>query len=303
MTLKELIDRYVDLRGLKGRTAELYGYTVDRLREFLGEEPQIHHLDDLTIARYLKWRAVTKHWGRVPKPATVQKDKVMLAAVWTYAAKKRLVEQFPELPRIRVPKRLPVGKAYRSEEVATLIRRAKRRIGKVGGKPAAWWWSTLIYTAYCTGERCAALLALRWGQVDVDACRVVFLGETRKGSTRDIEREITPELAALMRPQVGKPDELVWHWDRKEKSLWTSLKLLCKQAGVPYHGFHGFRRTAASYAALAGGRAAATLLLDHADPHLQRVYVDPTICPTERTSVSVLPALDLSDDPPGRPAA
>lgn len=303
MTLQELCDRYVDLRGLKGRTASLYEMTVDRLREFLGTEPQVEHLDDLTIARYLKWRGVTKHHGRIPKPATVQKDKVMLAAVWTYAAKKRLVEQFPELPKIRVPKRLPVGKAYRAEEVAALIRRAKRRVGTVGGKPAAWWWPTLIYTAYCTGERCSALLSLRWGQVDLDNCRVVFLGETRKGATRDIEREITADLAALMRPQQGPPDQLVWHWDRRPTSIWTSLKLLCKQANVPYRGFHGLRRTAASYAALAGGRAAATLLLDHADPQMQRVYVDPTICPTERTSVSVLPALNIDEEPPATPAA
>ena len=303
MTLKELVDRYVTLRGLKDRTAELYKFIVDRLREFLGTEPMVEHLDDMTIAKYLKWRSETVHHGRIPKPATVQKDKVMIQAVWTYAAKKRLVDQFPELPRIKVPKRLPVNKAYKSEEVATLIRRAKRRHGRVGGKPAAWWWSTLIYTAYCTGERCAALLALRWGQVDLDNCRVVFLGETRKGATRDIEREITPGLAALLRPQKGKPDDLVWEWDRLPKSLWTSLKLLCRLADVPYRGFHGFRRTAASYAALAGGRAAATLLLDHADPALQRVYVDPTICPTERTSVSVLPPLNLDDEPPGRPAA
>jgi hypothetical protein len=42
-------------------------------------------------------------------------------------------------------------------------------------------------------------------------------------------------------------------------------------------------------------------VLDHSDPNLQRVYVDPKICPTEQSSVDCLPPLDL--DGPGKPAA
>jgi integrase len=74
---------------------------------------------------------------------------------------------------------------------------------------------------------------------------------------------------------------------------------LCRTAGVQYRGFHGLRRTAASYAALAGGAAAATQLLDHSDPNLQRVYVDPLICPQEGNSTAALPPLDLGG--PGKP--
>jgi len=44
---------------------------------------------------------------------------------------------------------------------------------------------------------------------------------------------------------------------------------------------------------LAGGRAAATQLLDHSDPNLQRVYVDPAICPSDSDSTAALPPLDL----------
>lgn len=79
------------------------------------------------------------------------------------------------------------------------------------------------------------------------------------------------------------------------------MKVLCDSAGVRYRGFHGLRRTAASYAALAGGTAAATLLLDHSDPNLQRVYVDPEICPTDQGGVTSLPPLDLDDPTPPAP--
>jgi integrase len=301
MTIRELLERYVTMRNLDRKTCLLYGMLGDRLKTFFGREPTITDLDDLVISRYLRWRAETPGWrGKLPRAATVAKDKHMLAAAWTLAAKKKWVSEFPELPRIKVPKRLPTGRAYTSEDVAKLVIRARRRCGKTGGLPSAWWWSTLIYAAYCTGERFTALTSIRWAQVDLERCKVIFLGETRKGQTRDIERDITPDLAKSLAVFRCGPDDLVWPWDRKSRSQWTSLKLLCKLAGVRYRGFHGFRRTAASYAALAGGRAAATQLLDHADPKMQELYVDSEICPQER---AVMPALDLTQKPPEPPAA
>jgi integrase len=291
MTFRELAERYSTLRNLSTKTVTLYGQLANRLDAFLGREATIADLDDLVISRYLRWRAATPGWmGRLPSAASVQKDKVMIQAAWNLAARKKWAADFPELPRIKVPERLPTGRAYTLADVATLINRAKRRHGKTGGMPSAWWWSTVLYAAYCTGERFTALTSLRWGQVDLERGKVVFLGETRKGSTRDIQRDIPPELVKMLSAQQGPPDALVWPWDRKSRAQWNSLKLLCKLAGVRYRGFHGFRRTAASYAALAGGRAAATQMLDHADPNLQRVYVDTDICPEDRAT---LPPLNL----------
>jgi integrase len=227
----------------------------------------------------------------------------MLAAIWTYAARKRIAAEFPELPKVKVPTRLPTGRAYTSADVAALIRRARHRIGSTGGVPSAWWWPTILYTIYCTGERLEATMSLRWADVDLERCRVVFRGENRKGSTRDIERQITPELAKMLAIHRRADSELVWPSDRRSRFQWTSLKLLCKSAGVQYRGFHGLRRTAASYAALAGGTAAATQLLDHSDPKLQERYVDPLICPTDSDSTRALPTLDLTEPPggPGKP--
>jgi integrase len=310
MTLVELFERYGDLRNLDAKTMRLYAMLLERLRAFLGHEPTVADLDDLVISRYLRQRATHVHKGKQLRPASVQKDKVMIQAVWNLAARKRWAKEFPELPRIKVAKSIPTGRAYTAEDVAKLVRRAKRRQGMTGGKHSAWWWSTLIYMAYCTGERASALLSLRWGELDLERRRVRFLGATRKGSTHDIERDFTVDLAAMLAAKKGKPDELVWPWDRQKGSLWTSLKLLCRLADVKYRGFHGLRRTRASYAALAGGTAAATQVLDHSDPKLQERYVDPTICPSEQSSVDVMPPLNLNDPPldstgqePGKPAA
>lgn len=298
MSVREVSERYALLRELKPGTVQLYNWMWDRFDTFLGRPATVDDFDDMVVARFLKWRAETCRWGGRPlTPATIRKDRTMLAAVWTYAARKRWAAEFPELPRIRVPKKLPVGRAYTLADVEQLIRAAKKRIGKTGGLPSKWWWSTLIYAAVCSGERASALMSLRWGQVDLERRRLTFLGATRKGATRDIQRPITQELADMLARFKGPDDSLVWPWDRRSKSQWASLKVLCDSAKVKYRGFHGFRRTAASYAALAHGRAAASELLDHSDAALQEVYVDPLICPTGVNEVVTLPPLHLGDGP------
>jgi len=305
MPIRDLFDRYALLRGLNRKTILLYNMLADRLETFLGRPATSTDLDDLQISRYLRWRAETPGWrGRLPSAATVRKDAVMIKAAWTYAARKRIVAEFPELPNIKVPKRIPTGRAYTIDDVSKLVRRARKRIGKTGGVPSSWWWSTLIYAAVTTGERFTALSSVRWSDVDLERLRITFRGETRKGSTRDIQRQITPELATMLAENRRGPDDLVWPWDRRTRSQWASLRLLCDLAQVQYRGFHGFRRTAASYAALAGGRAAATRLLDHSDPALQAVYVDDLICPSDENSCAALPPLNLIEPPPDvtRPA-
>jgi integrase len=295
MTLRELLERYSDLRNLSDKTIALYGYTLDRFADFLGKEPQTEDLDDLVVSRFIRWRAKTPRSGKIASPASVQKDKTQLQALWTFAARKRWAADFPELPRLKVPQKTAMGRAYTAADITALIQRARHRIGTTGGRPSAWWWSTFIYAAWCSGERLSSLLSLRWGQVDLENRRIILLGEFRKGKTRDIVREITQELAGMLEAGRGEPDALVWDWDRQRGSIWASMKVLCKGAGVRYRGFHGIRRAAASYAALAGGKSAATALLDHSDPKLAEIYVDPAICPLEKVEVSDLPSLCLDE--------
>jgi len=105
-----------------------------------------------------------------------------------------------------------------------------------------------------------------------------------------------PYLADALRPEVRDPDELVWPWDRKQyTSIWCSLKLLCKRAGVRGTGFHRLRKSSASYLAAAGGDA--TEHLGHAKPEVTRQhYLDRRITQT-RTAVDFLPPLGLDDEP------
>jgi integrase len=281
----------------------LIGQTLDRLAEFLGRDATLADLDDLTISRFLRWRAVTPHKGRLPSPASVAKDKAHIASLWNFAARKRLAPdlQFPDLPRLKVPKKAPRG--YTVAEVSSLIRQARHRVGFIGTIPAPTFWMQLLQAAWYTGERIGGLLHLRWAEVDFERCTLTFLGADRKGGVDTITRAVSPELAAALKARQGKPSEFVFPWldHRKEPAIYASLRILCHSAGVTPRGFHAIRKASGSYVKAAGGDA--TEHLGHANPRTTRDhYLDVNIT-GQQSALDYLPPLDLDGPGPERPAA
>ena len=294
MTVREfLTDRYAVLHNLKPRTVGLFGHSVDRLRDFLGREPELSDLDDLTVSRYLRWRATTPHRGRLAAPATVRKDMAHIVSLWNAAARKRLVENFPDLPRniVRVPHRAPSG--YTVEEISSMVREARRRSGMIGPVPAPWLWTTLLMSAWYSGERIGSHLEVRWEQVDTKRRYITFLSENRKGLGRTITRAITPQLADMLERGRRADGELVWPWNqhRCPNSIFQRIRYICRTAGVKPRGFHAIRKAAGSYVKKAGGDA--TEFLTHRDQKTTRDhYLDPRITGVE-SALDYLPPLDL----------
>lgn len=304
MTVRELlVERYAVLRNLSDRSVVLFGHSVDRFKDFLGREPRLSDFDDLTVAKFLRWRATTPHKGRLPSAASVAKDKAHLSALWSFAARKRLAADmtFPDLPRLKVPKRMPRG--YTAAEVAMLVKQAKRRVGHIGPVPAPAFWTQLLLCAWFSGERIGGILRVRWADIDFDGRRITFLGENRKGGVDTITRTISPELAEALRARQGKPTEYAWPWleHRRPNAIFGAMRALCLRAGVTPRGFHAIRKASGSYVKAAGGDA--TEHLGHANPRTTRDhYLDPTIT-GQQSALDYLPPLDLGDDPPQKPAA
>jgi integrase len=164
---------------------------------------------------------------------------------------------------------------------------------------------TLIQSLWYTGERIGSHLRLRWSEVELDACRITFLGETRKGGIETIQRAIHPDLAQQLRRYRRADADLVWPWieHRRQGSLFQSLRLLCKRAGVTPRGFHAIRKASGSYVKAGGGDA--TDHLGHANPKTTRDhYLDTTIT-GQQSALDYLPPLDLNEPPQDgdRPAA
>lgn len=290
MTILELlVERYAPLHQLTLRSVTLYRGTIDHWRRFLGREPELSDFDDLEVARFLQARLGHKKTsGRAISANTVAKDKAQIVALWNFAAKKRLVEQFPSLPRTRLVHHAP--KAATVDNLQAMMRAAaasKKRM--YGHLPVAWFWRTLIRVAFETGERRGALTSLRWGEVDLEGCQITFLAETRKGRSRDIVRAISPGLAEELRQHCGAPGDLVWQYPGKEHSLYAAWAIIRKRAGVSVRGLHSVRKASASYLAAAGGNASEHLA--HANPRVTAVYLDPTIVRPKETAVDRLPPL------------
>lgn len=292
MTLRELLtERYAYLHHLSDRSVVLFSSTLDRLREHLGREAVLEDLNDLAMAKFLRWRAATPIKGKVPSPATVAKDRAHLGALANHAWKKRLIQECVEWPRLKVPTRIPRG--YTVDEVSAVIRAARHRRGRVGRVPAAWFWMTLPWAAFVTGERIGALLRLRWGEADIDRRVLTFLGETRKDRSTTIQRDITSDLADVLRPQIAGATQLVWPWldCHVQASIYVSLSLLCRSAGVVPRGFHAFRKGSGSYVKAAGGDP--TEHLGHRNPRTTQVYMDPAIT-GRQSAVDFLPQISLA---------
>ena len=138
MTLRTLLERYALLMGLADRSVVLYGHTIKKLEEFLGREAMVTDLEDVTVARFLKWRAGNTRKGRPISAHSVAKDRSQLLALWNWACRKRLHPgEWPGLPRQKKVKRTPT--AYTAQDLALMVMFARRRRGQTGGVPSAWW--------------------------------------------------------------------------------------------------------------------------------------------------------------------
>lgn len=291
-----LLERIAPLKDLSQRTVHLYCCTLDRWAEYLGREPTLDDLDDLEVAKFLRWRADNHRRRRGNRPlskGSVAKDSAQLRSIWNWIAKKRMrrtngeLIEFPDYKRPIAP--TPQPKAFTADELRALLEAARHRKGHISGVPAAWLWSTMIQAMFETGERIGAVLALRWSQVDLERCQLTFLAETRKGHRETITRAISPQLAQRMGARKRAASERVWPWldDREDKSLYASWAVLCRSAKVEYKSFHSIRKATASYMKKAG--VSAKTQLGHASEEMaEKHYYDARIVGTQ-SAVEYLP--------------
>jgi len=285
-----LNDDYATLRGLKPKALTQFRLSLNQFAKHLGREPMVSDLTGVTVQRFLNERR-----GKV-SVATAVKDRVHICALWNHLFRLRRVEVAPAavLPPMRAPKRVP--RAYKAEEVSAIVLAALATPGHVSQRPARLWHASLIRAAFETAERVGALLQAEWQDVDLDERTILLRAETRKGGYRDIIRPISAETAGwIAQLRRGAPDRArVWQWDRSETYLWNTFRKICKRAGVTARGYHGLRKSAASYIAAAGGLGQAASALGHHSPDVTAThYVDVTIAKPDRSYLSMLPTLSL----------
>lgn len=297
LTVRELFaERYAPLRLAEKAEATRAEYRValNHLRRYVGRDPTVSELCNDLIEGLLA-DLIAK--GR--SPATANKTRAHLLALWRFAHKRLLVADPPDVERLKVFQRVPV--AWFDWEVSKILAAAAHERWDICGIPAHRWWNALFLTLFDTGLRINAVMHAQWENFQEAQRMIGIPPEHQKqgvGQMPDLSDQAMKALAAIRRPSG-----LIFPWpydqnNRQWATLNRHLRRILTRAGLPTTRldlFHKWRKTTASYIQRAGGDA--TSRLGHSGRQVTRCYLDPRIATPPR-QVDLLPRpIVPSDDP------
>ncbi|GAA4455375.1 hypothetical protein GCM10023156_29270 [Novipirellula rosea] len=241
-------------------------------------------LNPKTVPDWLQWLLDNTELAA----ATVEKDRTHICALWTFAAKKGWLAEFPDIRPIPCPERVP--DAWTDDELLRLFRACQSARGRIGKVKANQYWPALLSVIYDTGERIGAVLEIRRDDIDAQGWLTVR-GEHRKGKTRDKRFKLRPETIERVEAIRVFAQERVFEWPYSDGYLWTKFGKILEAAGLPNNRrskLHKIRRTTASNFEAAGGNA--TALLDHQHRRTTKRYLDPRVV-KETQPADILPGI------------
>lgn len=284
MTLRTLFAdfyRPLRLRGRSANTARLYGCTIRAFERWLRYDPTLADLTDLTISRFLEYRATYR------SPYTAEKERTQLLSLWRFAADRGFLKDRPCVPPAPLPERIPT--AWTLDQLQSLMRSAAATRGFVGKVAAGVWYAALLSVLWETAERIGAILQCR--AEDFADPVLTVRAEYRKGGKRDRVYRLSPETCAIVSQARGEKN--VFDWPLSHEYLWTKYRDVVARAGLGHGrkcGFHQLRRSAASHFAALGGDA--VKLLDHSSPRItHRWYLDRRLTDKDPPPCEVLPKI------------
>lgn len=279
-----------NLRGRSHNSVRLYELCIMQFTRSLARPPTVADLTESNVYAHLARRHAVA-------PATRNKELGQLLALWRFATRRKLLDNWPDIPEEPEPERTPI--AWMPDELAKLMQAAKRAEGAVGDVPAKLWWPTMLHLMLDTGERIGAIRETRWNWVSGDALRVP--AEARKGKTRDRIYRISPGTIASinsLRPYSGSSD-YVLPWPYVPTYLHAKFRVIVESAGLPTgrkYQTHCLRKTVGSAAHAAGMNAQD--VLDHSTRRDTMRYLDPRLMP-HRQACDVLAEYLANPSRPG----
>lgn len=261
------------LRGKSMGAVDHFRTTLKHFGAFLGHVPTV---DDLTddVVNDFQWHLVERR-GIVAATAVSYVKKLL--ALWRYAARHRIADNWPEVELMTIPVRDPI--AWTEDEVKTIFAALRSQEGMIGDIPAYCWWPALWNVFYDTAERLAAVLSLTMDDLNLAANWVTFRAEFRKGKLRDRGMPLHADTVADLRRIIdGFPKrKYLFEAPFGVQALLDKYRAILRDAGLPYDRkrlFHCIRRTVASHFESNGHDA--TELLDHS---MRKVTTDSYLSP------------------------
>lgn len=285
MTLTQLFDLYRKkrLRFKSANTSRLYSHSINSFAKTLGRQPTIDDLEN---------EAIELHMSRIidggGSPASANKDRSQLLAMWRFAATHRIIDRWPDVQQANEPEIVPMG--WMPEDLEKLLDASAKEPGSIGDAPASIWWSAVLRVLLATGERIGAVMLARKEHLQGEWLLVP--SSARKGKRRDrlypLDKDTVAAVQLLMKHTRGA-DEM-FPFPYSGTYLYKKLDRVLERAGLPTDRrskFHRMRRTVASAVARAGGDPVRAL--DHASPKTTKKYLDPRI-------VGSVPVADILAD-------
>lgn len=269
-------------------TRRQYVFAVRELEEMLLRPATVEDLQDdvfVQLVRYMESRRL--------EPRTINDRVGRLKTLATWLWRKGVIRFGPTVEKIPEPIRIP--RAWSKPQLAALFAAARRMEGRVGPFLASSWWFAFLGTAWWTGERTTAMLALRWQWLEGNVLYVP--GEVRKGGRKDAAYRLPVECMALLAGLSG-PSPLIFPWPsrqgpgqrippREQGCVGTFYKhydAMLRDAGLPtgrYNKLQKVRRSHATWKEIMGGSATRSLM--HDDPSTaHRYYIDPGLFDDEQ---------------------
>lgn len=274
-------------RRLLGKAANisvLHRLTIARFGEYLGKPATLDNLNDDDLCGFLAYRLAQ---GRAQH--TVDKERSKILAIANYAARKRHIADFVDVPTIKPADITP--RCWGRAELDTLLSACAGEGGLIGAAPASLWWTALHLLFLHTGERTSAALAIRWEWLDA-AGWLTIPAEVRKGGKKAATYFMPPvvlQAVEALRPFTtlfGTVFAIPWARGHKSGTFYRRYTNLLERAGLPTGRRwkpQCLRRTFATYLESAGGDA--TDALGHTSRRVTtESYLDPTLNPREPAS-------------------
>ncbi len=258
---REYFPRQIRITAVSTRNH--YRYSIRELSELLGRDPTIADLTDDNLAGIVQQM---RSKGRAAE--TINGVTGRLRSLWTWLAKRRIVEQFPTLANVKEPRRVP--KAWTREELGALLEACRHC-------DDAAWWVALHLVIWDTSERIGAVLSIRREWLNWQTGDLLIPAEHRKGQEQDMAYRLHHETLSVLRQIQG--GDLLFPHSCCIGTIYHRYKAIRKAAGLATDrksAFHRMRRSVASH--LHAGGFNATDALGHASAEVTRKsYLDPAI--------------------------
>jgi integrase len=266
------------LTAMEHRSREAAVQALDRFQETM-KPKKVSAITSATIDDYVARRSQADGYeGRKLSKATINKQLRYLRAMLRVAHDWGFIPKVPRFKFLKVPQKLPT---FLSPEDFAKLYQACDHAKYPAALPnvsAGDWWRGLLMTAYLTGWRIGALLALKWADVDLETGTALSHAEDNKGK-RDALVPLHSVVVDHLRKLMGSFDDTVFPWDYNQRTLWVQFHRLQESAKVKpatkkRYGFQDLRRGFATMNAAGMDLFTLQKLMQHKSLETTKLYVN-----------------------------